>query len=137
MKLQSYRNIQRSDFDPQYQGMIDTLSFTVNSSFESLFNTLNGQTSLADNILCELDTFTVTVDSTGKPLTSTQFTTALTNGIEGSTVISATSTGSTIAYPLATPFISFSKSANTITLLNIAGLPAGVAFSITVIIWGS
>lgn len=137
MRLQSYRNIKREDFDPQYQGLIDRLSFTINSSFESLFNTLNGQSSLTDNILCEVDTFTVTVDSSGKPLTSTQFTTKLVNGTKGSTVIAATSTGSTPVYPTGTPFVSFSKAANTLTVTNIAGLPAGTQFNITVIIWGA
>lgn len=137
MKLQSYRNIKREDFDPQYQGLIDRLSFTINSSFESLFNTLNGQTSLKDNILCSVNTFTATVDSTGKPTSTIKFTTSLINGIAGVTVISAVSSTNTPIYPIGTPFISFTKSANIITINNITGLPAGTSFTLTSIIWGS
>lgn len=137
MKLQSYSNIQRADFDPQYQGLIDRLSFTVNSAFQSLFNTLNGQTSLADNILCMVQTITVTVDSSGNPTTSTQFPSTLINGISGSTVIAANSTGNTVVYPIGTPFLSYTKSANVITINNISGLPAGTPFNITAIIWGT
>ncbi len=136
MKLQSYRRLQRGDYEPQFQDLVDKLAFTINSSFESLFFVLNGQASLTDNILASVNTFNVIVDSNGNPINSTQFTTTLSGQVNGITVVSAVNATKSTAYPTGTPFISFFKTNKTIAVNNITSLTPGDSWVITAITWG-
>jgi hypothetical protein len=67
MQLGSYRRIYKQDYKPEAQDVIDTLSVTVNDSFESVYSALTNNLNFADNFNCTIATFTTTVSSTGTP----------------------------------------------------------------------
>lgn len=135
-KLQSYRRLQRGDFPPEYQDLVDKLAFTINSSFESLFFALNGQLTLTDNDLASVNTISIIVDANGNPNTSTKFNTTLTGQIYGITVVNAVNQTNPSTYPSGTPFISFTKNNLTVTINNITNLTPGDTWTITAISWG-
>lgn len=136
MKLQSYRRLQRGDFEPQYQDLVDKLAFTINSSFESLFFALNGQLTLTDNSLTSVNTFSIIVDAKGNPTTVTKFNINITGQVYGFQVLNAINLTNSTTYPTGTPFLSFTKTNQTIAINNISGLSAGDTWTITAVGYG-
>lgn len=151
-KLGSYRRIFKQDYTPENQEDIDTLSVTINDSFESVYDTLNNQVTFTDNINCTLVTFTTSLNTRFEPsapllikLNSFQRTI---NGIIPINAVSSDKNtlptgGLFIDYSINNNMSSSSNSTNqgnnasnplTITINNIKGLPSGVKFTVTAII---
>lgn len=151
-KIGSYRRIFKQDYSPDIQPDIDTLSVTLNDSFETIYGALNNQVTFTENINCTLVTFTVTVDSKSVPtaplaikLNSFQKT------VNGMIIINAvakdgTSTpdsGIFVDYTINNNITSSSNVTNTsntsqspltINVNKIKGLPSSKVFTITAII---
>jgi hypothetical protein len=137
MILPSIKRIFKQDFESQFQNLVEQLSFIINSNTEVLFQALNNGLTFEDNIFSETKTLAVTVDSTGAPTKSLSFQNTLGSSITGLQVINAVSTakGASI-YPTGGIFCSFSQNGQTVTINNITGLPANVAFSISIVTYG-
>lgn len=73
MKLPSFKRIISSDFAKEFQKLIDQLSLSLNGGIDSLFNALQNNINLRDNINCTVRDVNVVVDSTGKPTQTTAF----------------------------------------------------------------
>lgn len=135
--LPNQRRIFVSDFDEENQELVNQLSIPINTNIEFLYQTLNKNVSLKDNIYAEVKEFTTSVDANGTPIDTLKFQSVLNTAILGMQVLKARhSTGASV-FPSATPFISFSQSGKTITINNIAGLPVGQSFVITLVAYGS
>lgn len=152
MKLDAYRRIYKQDYTPENQEDIDTLSITINDSFENVYDALTNQVTFQDNINCTVVTFTATLDSNYKPITP--LTIKLNNfqrNIIGFIVVNAVSTnglvqpdsGVAISYSINNNVTSSSNTTNngnnsanplTVTINYIKGIPANVPFNITAII---
>lgn len=102
--------------------MIDTLSVSLNNGIEVLYNALNGQITLRDNISGTVKDVVVSVDSSGTPLQSAAFTLNTTNKIDAIVVGIAQNQTNSNVYPTSQPFISGSQSGTTFTISNITGL---------------
>lgn len=152
MKLSSFRRIFKQDYSPEIQPDIETLSITLNDSFEEVYNSLNNQLTFEDNIRCTLVTFTATVDSSGKPITPLVLkANGFQDRIVGVIPINAVASNK-VDKPQSGLFIDFTVNNNTnsssnvtnagntsgnpltITINNIKGLPNNVSFTVTAII---
>jgi len=115
---------------------VDQLSYTINNSFESLFDVMANNISIRDNLLATVTDINITVDATGKPTPAAAVKISNSNPIDGITVIRAVpTTTSSPAVPTAGVWVSYSQNGSKVTLSNIAGLPANVPFTIRLIVY--
>jgi hypothetical protein len=133
MRLPSFRRIYKTDYEQQYQKLIDTLSVSLNNAFDSIFGALNNGISLTDNIACTVKDVIIQVDSSGKPLTSTSFNINTIGTIKGVQVIQATNLDNPGIYPTSQPFITYTQNNQTILILNASGLQVNVRYSVRVV----
>ena len=152
MILGSYRRIMKQDYSPNNQKDIDTLSITVNDSFESIYNAFKNQITFADNINCTITTITTSVNSSSVPqspliikLASYQkkINGILVMNVVASDGVSGPTGGVYLNYAINNNSTSSSNTTNsgnqagnplTITVNKILGLPAGKVFEITILI---
>lgn len=150
MKLPSFKRLNKADFDQKFQDLIDTLSVSLNIGIENLYNAMNHQVSLNDNILCDVKSVTLTVDSTGAPSSSTYLKlTNVTGTPQGLTVISARNLSNTAVYPQQTLTISgtsytfpaavgvsYSIDSTGLKLTQVTGIQPNTSYQLTIIVWG-
>lgn len=134
--LASFKRIYKNDFPQQYQSLIDQLSNYINPNTEAVYNTLNNNVNLANNIYGQVATFSTQVTSTGAPTQSLSFTSTVPTSILGMVVLNAIASGSSSVYPTGGIFCSFTQNGQTITINNITGLPTGTSFTLTVATFG-
>ena len=137
MKLSSYRRLFDQDFDPQYKDLIETLSITVNASFEEIYDALSNKLSFRDNFNSTIVELTVNVNSSGVPKNDTKF--KLTNSqttFEGLLVLDAKGSEDSTLLPVSGVFVSAVKSENSIVIKNIKGLQADKPYKLKVIALG-
>ena len=131
-KLPSFPRLKKTDFAPEFQGLIEQLSYTVNNGLEALTNAVSGNLG-TENLDVSVKTVTLTVDSSGTPIGGASFSVDSTTSILGLRVIKAVNLTNAIVYPTGQPFISYTQSGNRITINNITGLPANYRFTLTVV----
>lgn len=137
MKLPTFKRINKTDYDKDFQGLIETLSFSLNNGIEVLYQALNKSLNLKDNIACTVKTFEIEVSDDGTPKAETTFALESSNKILGMVVLNAVNETNSKVYALSTPFISFSQSGKTITINNIKGLQSGYKYTITLVAFDS
>jgi len=133
MKLPNFRRLIKSDYKEEYQGLIETLSFSLNNGIEVLYQTLNKAVSLRDNVACTVKDIDVEVNSSGTPVGNLRFSLDNTNRILGLSVLNAINTKNPTVLPTSGVFISYTQENKTIIVNNIKGLPAGQPFTLTVV----
>jgi hypothetical protein len=137
MKLPSYKRIYDTDYKEEFRPLVSTLAVSINNAFDTLYNALNGNLTLKDNIASTIASFSVTVDSTGRPLQPTQFKLATTQTtVEGLIVINAYGANNSAITPSSAVFVSFTKNENFIIVNKIAGLTANIPYTIKVVVIG-
>lgn len=134
--LSSFKRIYKGDFQAEYQELIEQLSFYINTNTEVLFQTLNNNVTLKDNVYGQVVDLLATTDANGTPSANVGFTNKLSTPIIGLSVLNATSTSGSAIYPDSGIFCSFTQSGKTITLNNIKGLPAGQEFTLKIVAYG-
>lgn len=138
MKLPTFRRVFSSDYNTQYKQLLDALSGTINTGIEVLYNVLNNNVSLSDNIACTVGTFTVKVNSDGS-LPSTQGTVATvklnnTQTVQGVVVLNVTDTSTTgSSAPAGAVMVSYSVSGQTLNITSVTGLIASHSYNIKVV----
>lgn len=134
MKLGSFRRIYKQDFKPDQQDLADQLGTTINNGFEQLYDGLDGKLSFRDNILATISEFTITVDSEGTPRQTTVLKlNSKQTIVEGVYVIGAIGANNPNLLPLAAPFVSYTKNAQTLIIDNVRGLLADNAYKIKLV----
>ena len=73
MKLPSFKRLISSDFPKEFQKLVDQLSLSLNGAIDSLFNALQNNINLRDNINCTVRDVSLTVDTSGKPTQTAEF----------------------------------------------------------------
>lgn len=129
MKLPSFRRLNKTDYEEQYQLLIDKLAASLNIGIESLYDALNGKLSFRDNFNATLTTIGITVDADGVPRTPTQF--KLASGqtrISGLLVINVTG-----ADLVSSPFLNFTTNESIVTITKAFGLSPNKTYNITVL----
>lgn len=132
MQLLNIKQIKVEDFPADSREVVEKLAFSLNPFFDQLTQILNKNISI-DNLAQEIKTFTVEVDSTGKPKASTSIRYSLRSVPQGIQCIRAIAATPNV-YATGTPFISFDAdtTTGTLSIKNITGLPANVKFNITI-----
>lgn len=130
MKLPTFKRLNKTDFQKEFQSLVEALSFSINIGIESVYTALNRNITFSDNIASTVYTFSVEVDSDGIPKSNINFNVATTRTL-GIIVVSARTSGSSL--PTSTPFCSFEQNNKTISINYIKGLPADQVFTLTII----
>lgn len=133
MKIQSPKRIIVEDFDSEDRNTVEKLGFTVNTFNEDVFNAMNKNLTIEDNLNQQIKTLSnIEVDGSGKPITSLAFQNNLKGKIQGTQVIRVLG-----GIPTAQPFITFTESNNVVTINNISGLASGTKYTIYVLLFGN
>jgi len=132
-KLPSYRRLMEQDYKPEEQDLVRQLSVSINYGIEAVYELLNGKLTFRDNFNSTIKQLDVEVDSTGKPKVKTIIKKSGTDKIEGLWVINATNQTKSSVYPSSGVLISYTETADSIIIDNIAGLSAGYIWRIKVI----
>ena len=127
MKLPSFKRLFKGDYDEKEQNLVDKMSYTINSGIEVLYEALNRRLNFTDNFNSSQHTLTVTVDSSGKPIQTTVFTSNISGSAVGILVLKAVAGTDTVPiFPTSAPFISYSQNNKGFTISNVKGLTAGI-----------
>lgn len=133
MRLPGFKRINRQDFPPASQNIIERLGGLLNKPIEAINDIINGKLTLKDNVNCDIVTVTASVDSTGKPLGEVQINLSTTVSIVGLQVVKVECLTNSTTYPTSTPYISYTQRSGVLIVNNIAGLPIGNKFKLTVV----
>lgn len=135
-RLPGYRRLYKQDFEQQYAGLIDSLSPTINTGVEALYNVLNRNVDLVNNIRCTVKEVVLTVDANGFPITSSGFAVDVKDSkIIGCMVIRADNITNPATYPISQPFITFTQNANNVVINNVSGLQANNSYRLQIVGW--
>lgn len=133
MKLKSYRRLITQDFEEEDQKLIEQMSSPINNAFNELYFTLNGRTSLRDNLFCTIKEIEIIVDANGKPNVTTSFILDKQGQVIGTDVLDAKNLTNSALFPTGKPFISFIQNGNSVIINNITNLQANNRYFIRVI----
>lgn len=137
MKLQNFKRIIKSDYEPDDQDLVEDLSYTINHGFEIVYDALNKKLTFGDNFNSTEKEFQVEVDSTGKPKNTTSFSLDVNTRITGTQVTRADNLTNSNVYPTSMPFITFTQNGTNIIVVNVSGLQANNQYRLRVIAYGS
>lgn len=135
MKLGNFRRLFKTDFKEEFQGLIDQLSNTLNSSFESIFQLTNKNISLKDNISCTLKTIQISVDDSGTPKSSITISLDSSNKVQGLTILKIDNLTNSTSYTSSGVNISFTITNDGVRIDNIKGLIASNNYQINLVIF--
>jgi hypothetical protein len=138
MKLPSFKRLFENDFDSSERNLVAKLALSLNQGIENLYLALSKRISLRDNIQCTVKDVQVTVDSNGIPINTTSFRvddTQINQNIPviGCMVINATNSTNPTTYPTATPFISWTQTANAVQINHVSGLQANNTYVLRIV----
>ncbi len=133
MKLPSFKRIFKQDFEEQYATLIDSLSFFINNGVEVLYEALNQNVSLQDNIKCTVKTITVIVDSNGIPQGNATFILNTADRLLGVVVLRSNNLSNSNNLPIATPFLTYTQTQTGVTINNIKGLQASDKYELLIV----
>jgi hypothetical protein len=137
MKLPSFKSIKKTDYEAEYQKLVETLSVSLNNGIQVLYDSLNHRTSLRDNIACTIKDIEVEVNTFGIPKDTLIIKTELTTKVEGCQIIYALNKTVAGNYVQTSggPFISYEAIQNGISVNHIAGLVANNKYLLRVVIY--
>lgn len=131
MKLPSFRRIITTDFEQEFQKLVESIGSNINDSFNTVYSALNKRLTLQDNIMCTVREINVTVDSNGNPTAPSTFNLDVQNTqIIGIVVLRVENLTNSTLYPTNAPFISYSQTGNIVRINNITGLQANNLYRI-------
>lgn len=135
IKIGNFKRLFKTDFEPEFQDLIETLAGSLNTAIETLYDLNNKKITLRDNVACTVRDFEVIVDSTGNPTTQTNIKLDVTSQIDGLQVIRAENVTNGNMYPNGCPFISYTQNGTTVLINNIKGLQESNKWRLRVIVW--
>ncbi len=136
MILDKFKRLLRTDFEEQFQDLIDKLAFSINNTLESVVDAFNNKISLKDNIQCTLKSFAVVVDSSGTPINSVSFQMTIPNKPIGILCLNAQNLTNNTAYSNSGITVYWSLTGKTVIINNITGLIANNKYQLTLVAFG-
>lgn len=135
-KLEIPALIRLEDYKTEEQQFIRKLAKSINPFMEGVYRLLNG-TLNASNMLRQINTVDIKIDTTGKVINSPQVRIDLKSKVVGISVITAINLIDANVYPTNSPFISYTTSSGIITIKNITGLQVSSQYRLTLEIIGN
>lgn len=133
MKLPGFKRLLGTDFAKQFQDLINQLSLSFNNPIDVLYQALNNNITLRDNIKSTVQDITVSVDSSGAPKGGAVFKLTFSGKVDGILVLSAQNQDNPAIYPSGGVFISGSQSGTNYTINNITGLQPNASYLLRVV----
>jgi hypothetical protein len=135
MKLPSFKRLFVTDFDEEYQTLINKLVPVINDGFENVYNALSKRLTLGDNFSSTIRDVPVRVNASGTPLSQVFIKLDTQLPVLGITVINARNLTNSSTYPTSQPFISWVITNNGLQVLNVTGLQDSHDYVLRVVIW--
>lgn len=135
MRLPSFKRLFTQDYDKDDQQLVDKLSVSLNSGIESLYEAINNNLSLKDNIKCTVKNVTLQVTGAGIPKIPTSFIQDIKGRIYGISVINAVNVTNPTSYLPSAPFITWSQNDTIVTIRHVTGLEQDFTYTLTLIAW--
>lgn len=136
-KISNPKRITKEGFPKDYQDLVDPIGIPVNDFSDEIFNAINGNLTVTDNLNMQYKDISLSVDSSGNPKNKTQFQSTLKSRMKGVIVIKLQNLTNTSTYPTSTPFVSYSENDLLITINNVSGLVADNKYTITLLVLGN
>lgn len=136
MLIPSIKRIFTNDYSEEERPLVEKLSFPLNSNQEALFQTLNKNVDLKNNVYGDLKELTVSTNATGTPTDSISYVTQMSTSTIGIMTLRAINTTNSTIPPDSAPWITFQQSGRVINITNIKGLPANQQFILTIFGYG-
>lgn len=134
MRLPNFQRLYSNDFTAEQKDLVNKLSVSLNIGIDTLYQALNKQVSLNDNIDCIVKSVDVTVNASGIPTSTTSFKLDdISRNVIGVQVLKADNQTNTSTYPTGGVFITFAQTQNGIQLLHVTGLPASNRFTLKIV----
>lgn len=128
--------IRTEDFPPEQRDLVEKLAKIINPFMDQMYRLVNGALS-SENMLRQISTVDVKIDSAGKVTNSPQMRLNLKSKAVGMHVISSTNLTTPSIYPTTAPHISFTSTAEILTITDITGLQANSNYRLVVEIIGN
>lgn len=130
MRIPDIKRIRVEDFKSEDQDLVGKLAYSFNSFADQVINIFNKGVDF-ENLTRQIVTVMVTVDGFGALVNPPKIKFDMRSGkVQGLSVISATNINNPGVYPTTAPFVSFTFSANIITILNVTGLQNNSQYSL-------
>lgn len=138
MRMPDFKRLDKQNFKPEDQQLIELLAFTINNDMEVLYNALKRRVSLKDNIFCTVKDVQVVVTSGGIPKNTASIRLEEpTMRVLGCQVIRAINQDNVTTYPNSAPFVSFTQNSSVVNINHVTGLQADTNYLLTIVAWGS
>ncbi len=138
MKLPNPKRILSDDFDPQYKGLLDRLSFILNAFMIGTTDVINGKLGF-ENFQFEKIVISMTFDGSGVPIGNNIIQTNKTKvtAVDCVAAVSINHPGNSTYFPTNAPFVNFQLGSNGLlqVLKVTGGLTASEPYNLTLIIY--
>lgn len=135
MKIPGFKRLLGSDFDKQFQELINQLSLSLNNGIDILYQALNNNLTFRDNIKSQVQDITVSVDANGTPRQNASFKLNISARVDGTLVILAENQDNSNTYPSGGVFINGTQDINNFIINHITGLQANQSYLLRVVIF--
>jgi len=130
MKLPSFKRLFSSDFPEEFKSLVEQFGSSLNYGIEVLYQALNKEITLRDNIKCTVRDITVTVNASGIPTTPISFKLDTMGKVEGVIVISAQNLVNSTTYPISGILITGQQVNSLFQVSHITGLQANQPYTL-------
>jgi hypothetical protein len=136
LKIPGFRRLYSGDFDPQYRGLLDKLSGTINTGIEVLYRVLNNNITFADNMAATIADVAVQVDASGAVIGTTSFKLNNTMQVQG-VIVTMVTNNTDNTPPIGGVFATFTtnntNNNNNLVITNVTGLAVNKKYTLRVI----
>ncbi|HLD91095.1 MAG TPA: Ig-like domain-containing protein [Patescibacteria group bacterium] len=133
MKIDSPKRLNVEDFKDDEKELVEKIGICYNSFAESVYNALNKNLSISENLNQEIKTINnIKVDASGNPVFSISFKHNLALKSTGTQIIRVLG-GAITSHP----FITYTEENKIIKVSNITGLLANTTYTLTIIIYSN
>lgn len=128
--MQIPKKIRFEDFDADYKDVIEKIGFAFNPFSDEVYQLLNGNLD-STNLNRQIVNVSVQTDAAGALVNPPQIKVTVNGKVQGLNVINAVNQINPATYPTGAPFVSFTTSAKTLSILNVTGLQASSQYMLT------
>lgn len=134
--LSNPRRVIKENLPSDKQDLVEPLGGPYNDFSSEVYNAINKNLSVNDNLVAFYKDIDLKVNSSGNPILTTQFKNTLNVKIKTIIIGKAQNLTNPSVYPTAAPFISFIESNQVVIVNNVTGLQEDTNWRLTLLCWG-